>query len=603
MKNLSSDQSVDFRSAPFRDAKLLPVDLDVVRRDDGCVLVQSRIPLRDYEANIAADFARKAEEMGDAPALVKRVSLGEGEWETTTYRELKAQVDAAAQWLLNNVPKGRPLLLMSDNTPSFSVITFAAWSAGIPVCPVSMVYGALGGDFGRLKHVIGKIKPGVIFSENTKAAASALEALDLGDALVITGQPEMVSKSAIAYRDILNTVPTDAVQLSISALKLADTAAYMLTSGSTGLPKLVVITFDNLAANSAQCQQTVGKAAGWDDVMLDWLPWHHAAGAFVMRAVLLEGGTLYIDDGKPTPTLFKESLRNLREVAVCYYNNVPLGYGMLADAIESDPVLSRKFFSRMRLMLYGGAGLSQPVYDRIQKAAVKETGHRITFTSGYGATETVSAFMLIHFETDDVGIGLPTPGSQIKLVPQGDRYELRVKGPNVTSGYLDEPEKTAASFDEEGYYKTGDLAVFHDENHPEKGLAFAGRAVEEFKLASGGWVYGGALRDQLLKALAPDVMDVVLCDENRPYLALLIWTTRETSAESLRERLRAFNKTQKGGSSRIVRALVLTDPPDPNAHEMSDKGTVNRRAVIDRRADDVDRLFVDTPDAEIIIVE
>ncbi|MEQ8751473.1 MAG: AMP-binding protein, partial [Amphiplicatus sp.] len=183
------------------------------------------------------------------------------------------------------------------------------------------------------------------------------------------------------------------------------------------------------------------------------------------------------------------------------------------------------------------------------------------------------------------------------------RYELRAKGPNVTAGYLDEPEKTAASFDDEGYYKTGDLARFHDDNHPEKGLAFAGRAAEEFKLSSGAWVYGGALRDQILKALAPDAMDVVLCDENRPYLALLLWTTRETSTDSIRERLAAFNKTQHGGASRIRRGLILKAPPDPNAHELSDKGTVNRRAVIDRRRADVERLFADAPDSDIIIIE
>lgn len=593
----------DWRAAPVRDAKLMPVDLDVRRRDDGTIFLRSRIPLQDYETNIPAAFARRAEAMGDRPALFKRASPGDGPWVETSYRALKSQVDAAAQWLIDNAPRGRPLLLMSDNSPAFAAITFAAWSAGMTVCPVSVVYGALGGDFGRLKHVIAKINPGVIFTENTKAAKAALEALDLGDALVVTGEPELLDKPAVRYADILKTEPTGAVERSRAALKPDDVAAYMLTSGSTGMPKLVVITYDNLAANSAQCQQAVGQAAGWDDVMLDWLPWHHAAGAFVMRTVLLEGGALYIDDGKPAPALFGESLRNLREIGVAYYNNVPLGYGLLADALEADPELRRMFFKRMRLMLYGGAGLSQPVYDRIQQAAVSETGRRIVFTSGYGATETVSAFMVIHFETDKVGIGLPTPGAEIKLVPQGDRYELRAKGPNVTAGYLGEPEKTAAVFDEEGFYRTGDLAVFHDDAHPEQGLAFAGRAAEEFKLASGAWVYGGALRDKLLKTLAPDVMDVVLCDENRPFLTLLLWTTRPVSAESLRERLAAFNERQHGGASRIRRALVLSAPPDPNAHELSDKGTVNRRAVIDRRRADVERLFAETPDPDIIIIE
>lgn len=594
---------VDWRDAPVRDAKLMPVDLDVRWREDGSILVRSRVPLQPYDYNIPAAFARRAVAMGDHPALVKRAAPSDGAWIATTYRQLKAQVDAAAQWLLDNARKGRPLLLMSDNSPTFAAMSFAAWSAGLTVCPVSVVYGALGGDFGRLKHVVSKINPGVIFAENTKAAKSALEALDLGDALIVTGAPEEIKKPAVRYADVLDTKLTPAVEQSIAALRADDVAAYMLTSGSTGLPKLVVITFDNLAANSAQCQQAVGAAAGWRDVMLDWLPWHHAAGAFVMRTVLLEGGVLYIDDGKPVPALFGESIRNLREIPVAYYNNVPLGYGLLADALEQDETLRRTFFTRMRLMLYGGAGLSQPVYDRIQQAAVAETGHRIVFTSGYGATETVSAFMVIHFETDKVGIGLPTPGAEIKLVPQGDRYELRAKGPNVASGYLDEPEKTAAAFDEEGYYRTGDLAVFHDPAQPEKGLAFAGRAAEEFKLASGAWVYGGALRDQLLKALAPDATDLVLCDENRPYLGMLLWTARPTSTESIRKRIAAFNASQHGTASRIRRALVLAAPPDPNAHEMSDKGTVNRRAVIDRRHADVERLFAAVPDSSIIVIE
>lgn len=584
--------------APLREARLLPVDVEVERRADGVVLMRSRIPLRAYDANLPAHFARTAAAKGDKPAMAKRAPGG-GDWMVVSYAEMKRRMDAAAQWLLDHAPKGRSLLIMADNGPNFTVMTFAGWAAGMPVCPVSATYAALGGDYGRLKHVVAKAKPAVIYAESARAL-NAFREIDVGDAIIITAAPD--AEGATALDALLATPATEAVAASIAARKPNDVAAYMATSGSTGLPKLVTITFDNLAANSAQCQQTIGESAGWHDVMLDWLPWHHAAGAFVMRTTLLEGGTVYVDDGKPAPGLFDQSIRNLREISVGYYNNVPLGYSMLVDALEADPVLRKTFFARMRLLLYGGAGLSQPVYDRLQAAAVAETGHRIMLTSGYGLTETVSAFMVIHFESDKVGLGLPTPGAEIKLVPSGDRYELRVRGPNVTSGYLDEPGKNAEAFDEEGYFRTGDLAVFHDARDPTKGLAFAGRAAEEFKLSSGAWVYGGALREALMRALSALVADIVLCDENKPYLTAMTWPKPDTTPAAIAAALAQFNTTQHGGS-RIHRVLLLTSPPDPNAHEMSDKGTVNRRAVIDRRRAEVERLYSETPDADILIIE
>ncbi|MEG3124051.1 AMP-binding protein [Sphingomonas sp. GB1N7] len=585
----------------FREAKLMPVDLAVERRDDGTILLRSRVAIAEYDANIPADLARSAARQPDKPALAWREAGREG-WATLSYAELKARIDAAAQWLIDHAPDGRPMLLIADNTPAFAIATFAAWAAGLPVFPVSTAYGALGGDYGRLAHVVAKVKPGVVFAENSAKLAPALAALDLGDAIVITGDPALVAKPSVAIDTLLATTATEAVTIAVEAIRADDLAAYMLTSGSTGLPKMVAITFDNLAANSAQCRQMIGEAAGWHDVMLDWLPWHHAAGAFVLRTTLTEGGTLYIDDGKPMPGLFAESLRNLREIPVRYFNNVPLGYGMLVEALENDPELRRTFFSQLRLMLYGGAGLSQPVYDRLQAAAIAETGHRIMLTSGYGSTETVSAFMAIHFETDRVGIGLPAPGAVVKLVPSGDRYEVRAAGPNVTRGYLDEPAKNAEAFDEEGFYRTGDMAVFNDSADPEKGLAFAGRAAEEFKLSSGAWVYGGSLRDGLLKALTPMVRDLVLCDENREYLTLMLWPTPDGDRDRITAALKTFNAAQHGSSSRIRRALLLDVPPDPNAHEMSDKGTINRRAVIDRRQGDIDRLYADIPDPDIILL-
>ena len=585
--------------APFREARLLPVDLDIDRRADGTILITSKVPLRPYEANIPAAFADRAAISGDKPALGQRGP--DGEWVFTSFAQLKRDMDAATQWLMDQ-PKPGPVLVLAGNTPAFAVMSFAAQACGRAVCPVSTTYAALGGDYGRLAHVIAKVKPGVVFAEDSALAAGALDHLELGGAPIVTTDPSKLGKPAAAYADVLHTAPTEAVAQSIAGLKPHDRAALMLTSGSTGLPKVVPITFDNLAANSAQCQQTIGEAAGWHDVMLDWLPWHHAAGAFVLRTTLLEGGTLYIDDGKPAPGLFETSIRNLREIPVSYFNNVPLGYTMLVEALEKDPVLRATFFKKMRLMLYGGAGLSQTVHDRLQAAAVAETGCRIMMTSGYGMTETVSAFMVIHFETDKVGIGLPAPGTTLKLAPSGDRYEVRARGPNVTKGYLDEPEKTAAAFDEEGFYRTGDLAVFHDPADPTQGLAFAGRAAEEFKLSSGTWVYGGAVRDGLIKALSPLVLDLVLCDDGRPYLGVMLWPSAGADPAEIARRLAGYNAEAHGGAARVKRALLLSEPPSANAHEISDKGTINRRAVIDRRAAEVERLFADQPDEGIMVL-
>ncbi len=586
--------------APFREAHLMPVDLDIERRADGTVLITSRVPLRSYDANIPAAFARRAAESGEKPALARRGA--DGEWAFTSFAQLKHDMDAATQWLLDHAPTG-PVMILAGNTPAFAVMSFAAQAAGHAACPVSTTYAALGGDYGRLAHVIAKVKPSVVFAEDSAMAAGALNALDLGGARIVTTDPSKLLKAATPYADLLATTPTPVVARSIAGLKPDDRAALMLTSGSTGLPKVVPITFDNLAANAAQCQQTIGEAAGWHEVMLDWLPWHHAAGAFVLRTTLLEGGTLYIDDGKPAPGLFETSIRNLREISVSYFNNVPLGYTMLVDALEKDAVLRATFFRKMRLMLYGGAGLSQAVHDRLQAAAVAETGCRIMMTSGYGMTETVSAFMVIHFETDKVGIGLPAPGTTLKLSPVGGRYEVRARGPNVTAGYLDEPEKTALAFDEEGFYRTGDLAVFHDPEDPTKGLAFSGRAAEEFKLSSGTWVYGGGLRDDLLKALSPLVLDLVLCDDGRPYLGVMLWPTAGVDPAEVARRLSVFNTTHHGAAARIRRALLLAEPASANAHEISDKGTINRRAVIDRRTTEVDRLFSDAPDAGVIALD
>lgn len=553
----------------------MPVDLDV-RRQDGTVWLKSRVPLPRHDANLARALMGRAEEKGDQPALKFRAG---DDWNAVSHAEFAGLVCAATQYLLDHEMTGKPLIVMAGNTLPAAVWTFACYASGAVHTPVGLAYGLAGGDYARLRHVIAKTGAAMIYADPHPALAAAVEACR-------TPGMALADFAAAAA-----TEPTHKVDLSIAAREPRAVASYMLTSGSTGLPKVVPQTLAMIAAATAQGLASIGEAANWGGTMLDWLPWHHAAGASVLRATLLEGGTLHVDEGKPMPGLFDTTLRNLREISVAYFNNVPAGYAMLVDALDNDPVLRRTFFKDMRLMLYGGAGLPQAVYDRLQAHAVAETGMRIHMTTGYGMTETVTGCMVIHFPTTKVGIGLPAPGLEVKLVPHDARYEVRLRGPNVMAGYLDEPEKNAAAFDEEGYYRTGDLAVFHDEADPGQGLAFAGRLAEEFKLASGNWVYGGQLREQLLGALDGLVSDLVLADDNRPYLAMMAWPKPGVTLAQVADRVRAFNQHQRG--AKVTRVMLLDVPPRVDAHELSDKGSINRRAVIDGRAADVARLFAE----------
>lgn len=599
MTKVPADQG--WRSAPFRHAEFLSVDLDVQREPDGTVRLTTRHPFEPIDDNLARAFFAKAEQRGDHPALAERGD--DGAWQATTFRELARQVRGAAQWLIDHVPEHGVLVLMAENSVAVAVMTFAAFATGRILCPVSPAYGMAGGDHARLRHVFAKVRPSAIFLDPRPPYAAALKVIG-AQATIITANPSVFDPGAVAFQDVIAAIPTQAVESALAAVDPQATGGYMMTSGSTGLPKVVEQSLSALAANTAQGIGLIGRAAGWDEEMLDWLPWHHAAGASVLRAGLILGGTLHIDAGKPAPGLFETSVANLRDTSVAYFNNVPLGYAMLVDAMDQDPVLRDTFFAKMRLMLYGGAGLPQHVYDKLQQHAVASTGHRIHMTTGYGMTETVSGCCAIHFETDKVGIGLPGPGVELKLVPSDGRYEVRIRGPMLMSGYLDDPDKTAAAFDEEGYYRTGDLAVFHDPEVPEQGLAFAGRMAEEFKLSNGTWVYGGQLREALLKVLSPLVSELVLTDDGRPFLGLLVWAkpgAPEDLLEQVAQRLRGFNKDQQGGSATIRRVAVLQRPPTADANEISDKGTINRRAVLDGCSDWVEQLYADPPGPSVAV--
>lgn len=591
--------SSDYRDAPFRDAEFMPVDLAVERRPDGTITLQSRIPMPAHDPNLVAAIFSMADSQGDTLALAERGS--NGDWNRLTYSELQTQVRSAAQWMLDTVPSGRAFMVISENSLDAAVLNIASYCAGLIHTPVSPSF-ALVDNPTRLRHVVGLTDPAGVYVSGNPAFVAAVEKVIGPDVPIVTTHPQNFSRPATALSDLYQTDPTSKVSKSIAAIDPQAICTYMMTSGSTGLPKVVTLTMAALAANTAQTYAAVGRAAGWDDVMLDWLPWHHAAGMSVLRSCLVFGGSLYIDAGKPLPGLIDTSIRNLTEIPVAYFNNVPTGYAMLVDAMETDAALKRSFFSKMRLMLYGGAGLPQDVYDRLQEMAAEETGYRIHMTTGYGMTETVSGCLTIHYPTRKVGIGLPCPGVVVKLIPSDDRYEVRLKGPNLMSGYLNAADKNSETFDQEGFYRTGDLARLVAEDDLDEGLTFAGRLAEEFKLLNGGWVYGGELKAKLLSALGDDVMEMVLCDANRPYLTAMIWArpgTEGGATTRIHDAITRFNTEPGGQSTTIRRFTLLSQLPDPTAHEMSDKGTINRRAVLKNRVDILDDLYADAPSPAI----
>ena len=589
--------------APFRATYFPPSDMRVERRADGTLVVEPVTELAPFVPNLPAQLSEWAARDPDRPCIAERAGKG-GPWIEYSFGQFKRAADAVAQWLINQrLPAGRSLLILSGNSIAHAVVKFGGMASGVPVCPVSANYSLMPGDFGRLRHVVKLVKPAVVFAEQTGLFKRALETVDFGDAVVVTADPSALTRPAIAYADVLETTVTPAVEQAIASTDPDAHSLYMLTSGSTSMPKAVVQTQRMVTANVAQGRQVLAQTAGWNEAMLDWLPWSHVSGACNQFATLCSGGRFYIDAGRPMPGLFEESLRNIKEIPPSFYINVPFGYAMLADALEQDAELRERFFSNLRLALYGGAGLPQALYERFQRLAVETIGERIFFTTGYGATETTSGCMSIYFPTESVGIGLPMPGMTLKLVPNGPRYEVRVRGQIVTPGYLSNPEVNRGIFDEEGFYRTGDTAQLHDPADIQQGLRFAGRLAEDFKLGTGSWVAAGKLRAEFLEAFSPLLADVVVCGENLSFVAMLAWPkvppTPELEAE-LRARLQAFN-AGRGQSERVERLKLLTEPPSADQHEVSDKGTINQRVALTRRAGDVERLYESVPAPDIIL--
>jgi feruloyl-CoA synthase len=580
-------------------------------------VLRSRIPLQPYERHLPEFLNRWANERPDQIWLAQRRGA-ERQWCKVSYAQAKRVVDALTQALLDlNIGDDRPIAILSGNSIEQALMTMASMQARIAVAPISPAYSLLSQDHAKLKTIFGLICPGAVFVQDGLAFDRALAALDLEGVTVVHVDRPPRGCSSLAFVDLTNTTATSAVAESVAAIAPDTVGKLLFTSGSTGMPKAVINTQRMMCANIAMVRQArPSSRTDPPQVLLDWMPWSHTMGGnAAFNLVLAEGGTLYIDDGRPQPGFFDETLRNLNEISPTYFANVPAGYAMLVTALEQNDALCHKFFSNLRLLAYGGARLPDDLYDRMQKLAINTTGERIVFYTGWGSTETAPVATGTYWDTERVGlIGLPFPGVELKMVPSGAKYELRVRAITVTPGYYQSPELTASAFDEEGFYRIGDAGVFVDPAEPAQGLIFAGRVAEDFKLATGTFVHVGSLRVAALAAASPILQDALVTGQDCPYVGLLGWPNLEgcrqlvgrpqatledlvedpVLLEHLRERLRAHNKAVGMASSmRIERVLLMSDPPSMDGNELTDKGYINQRAGLERRAAYVERLYGD----------
>jgi feruloyl-CoA synthase len=621
---MSGNAAAVLTKPAFRKIEWLERDIAVERRPDGVIVLKSRIPLKPYEKHIPASLAKWAAERPERIWLAQRTGA-DRRWRKLSYGDAKRTVDALTQGILD-LKLERAVAILSGNSIEHALMTQAAMQARIPVAPVSPAYSLMSQDHVKLKYLFDLIKPALVMVQDGPTFEKALKALDLTGVTVVHVTRPCEGIASIAFSDLAATPVTKDVEDSIAAITPDTVGKLLFTSGSTGMPKAVINTQAMMCANAAMMMQVRPRDPNAPQATyLDWMPWNHTMGGNALfNPVLTEGGTLYIDDGRPMPGLIEETLRNLHEISPTYYANVPAGYAALAAAMEKDDVLCRSFFKNLGLMAYGGARLPDDLYERMQALAVRATGERIVFYTGWGSTETAPTSTGTYWDTERVGlIGLPFPGVELKMVPVGPKYELRLRGINVTPGYYRQPELTKAAFDDEGFYCIGDAGVFVDPDDPVQGLIFSGRVVEDFKLMTGTFVQVGPLRTDAIAAASPVVQDALVAGQDRPFVGLLAWPNLHACRQivgdpdasyedvvkhpevlaCLKRGLQAHNGSCVGASSmRIARAMLMTEPASIDGNELTDKGYINQRAGLDRRAALVERLYADHPGEDVIIL-
>lgn len=606
-------------------AEFAPAEVNVESTSEGGYLLSSPMPLGPYEENLGVMFRRWAKEAPDRTFLAER--RDDGTWRTLKYGHAGSLADSIAQGLLDRgLGPDRPVMILSGNSISHALIMLGGFIAGVPVAPVSVAYSLMSEDFVKLKAIYSEVRPALIYAEDGTMFSRALNALGLDGVEVVIKEGQVEGIITSSFSKLLETTPTEKVEKAFAAVGPPTIAKILFSSGSTGLPKGILNTHGMLCANQQMMAQIWPFMIKTPPILVDWLPWNHTFGGnHNFNMILKQGGTMYIDGGKPVPGLVMQTVKNLTEVSPTIYFNVPVGFAMLLPHLERDEVVRRTFFKKLQLIFYAGAALSQDIWQRLEAVSILETGCKVPMTSSWGATETAPAVTSAHFPIDRAGvIGLPLPGVLLKMVPNAGKYELRIKGPIVTPGYLNRPDLTAAAFDEEGFYKIGDAGAFADPDSPGKGITFNGRVAEDFKLSTGTWVHVGALRVGALAATAPVIQDAVVTGHDREYVGLLAWPNvqgcREICGDSAGERsieelirnreivkhlqktLKDYNSTQVGSSTKIGRVMLMTAPPSIDANEITDKGYINQRAVLERRKDLVEQLHAAKPGTEVIIV-
>jgi feruloyl-CoA synthase len=610
--------------AGVRQVRMRTSGATLERLPGGVLLVRPDEALGPYPNVLTDRLIHWAKVSPEKVCIAKRAPGGE--WRRLTYSQVLRSVESIGQALLDRgLSVDRPVAILSENDLEHFLLTLAGQHVGIPAAPLSPAYSLVSKDFGKLRHTLKILTPGLVFASDGIRYAPAIEAAVGEHVEVVTTTAPPDRRKAGTFADLLETDPTPAVAAAHGKINPDGVAKFLFTSGSTAMPKAVVNTHRMICSNQQMIAQIFGFLEDDPPVIVDWLPWNHTFGGnHDVGIALYNGGTFYIDDGRPGPGAMERTVRNLREIATTVYFNVPKGYEDLLPFLRADRELREKFFSRLGLMFYAGAGLSQPVWDAYRELAFETCGERIIMATGLGSTETSPMAMQTTWETDRAGtIGIPVPGVELKIVPCGGKLEARVRGPNVTPGYWRQDELTRKVFDEEGFYSFGDAVQLIDPNDINKGLLFDGRLTEDFKLGNGTWVSVGPLRARIIAHFSPFVRDVVIAGLNRDFVTALFFpdmdachslcpeVRAEATAEILahpavRTRFQSLltdlAAKSTGSSNRVTRAVLLEEPPSLDAGEITDKGSFNQRAVLDRRAGLVEQLYLENLPPAILCV-